>query len=102
MADEAPDDVMHSACDPELPDTGEVWGVVGSGWGCYVGRAQLESLVEPDGIADDSGRESVAFICVHEPILPTLPTLFVSTVYRYSSTDSSNFSRFIWQYLLLL
>ena len=28
MADEAPDDVMHSACDPELPDTGEVWGGV--------------------------------------------------------------------------
>ena len=29
MADEAPDDVMHSACNPKLPDAGEVWdGVV--------------------------------------------------------------------------
>jgi nitroreductase len=25
MADETPDDVMHSVCDPELPDAGEVW-----------------------------------------------------------------------------
>ncbi len=29
MADETPKDVMHSVCDPELPDAGEVWdGVV--------------------------------------------------------------------------
>jgi hypothetical protein len=29
MAEETPDDVMHSVCNPELPDTGEVWdGVV--------------------------------------------------------------------------
>jgi hypothetical protein len=28
MADETPDDVMHSACNPELPDAGEVWGGV--------------------------------------------------------------------------
>jgi hypothetical protein len=28
MADETPDDVMHSVCDPELPDAGEVWGGV--------------------------------------------------------------------------
>jgi hypothetical protein len=29
MADEMGDDVMHSVCDPELPDAGEVWnGVV--------------------------------------------------------------------------
>jgi hypothetical protein len=28
MDDEAPDDVMHSVCQPELPDAGEVWGVV--------------------------------------------------------------------------
>jgi len=26
MADETPDDAMHSVCDPELPDAGEVWG----------------------------------------------------------------------------
>ena len=29
MADETPDDVMHSVCDPQLPDAGDVWnGVV--------------------------------------------------------------------------
>jgi hypothetical protein len=37
MTDETPDDVMHSVCDPELPDAGEVWGGVveksGEWWG---------------------------------------------------------------------
>ena len=37
MADETPDDALHSVCDPELPDAGEVWdGVVGKSgewWG---------------------------------------------------------------------
>jgi len=28
IADETPDNVMHSVCDPELPDAGEVWGEV--------------------------------------------------------------------------
>jgi hypothetical protein len=28
MADETPDDVMHSVCQPELPDAREVWGGV--------------------------------------------------------------------------
>ena len=28
MAGEVPDDAMHSVCDPELPDAGEVWGGV--------------------------------------------------------------------------
>jgi hypothetical protein len=28
MADEAPEDVMHSVCQPELPDASEVWGGV--------------------------------------------------------------------------
>jgi hypothetical protein len=28
MADEAPDDVMHSVCDPQLPEPGQVWGGV--------------------------------------------------------------------------
>jgi hypothetical protein len=29
MEDEVPDDVIHSVCDPELPEAGEVWdGVV--------------------------------------------------------------------------
>jgi hypothetical protein len=30
MADETPDDVMHSVCDPELPDAGEAWSGVGN------------------------------------------------------------------------
>jgi hypothetical protein len=28
MADEVHEDAMHSVCDPELPDAGEVWGGV--------------------------------------------------------------------------
>ena len=28
MADETPGDVMHSVCDPELPESGEIWGGV--------------------------------------------------------------------------
>jgi hypothetical protein len=28
MEDETPDDVMHSVCDPELPEAGQVWGGV--------------------------------------------------------------------------
>jgi hypothetical protein len=32
--------------------------------------AQVETIVEPDGIGDDVGRESVAFIRIHSPILP--------------------------------
>ena len=28
MPDETPDDAMHSVCDPQLPDAGEVWGGV--------------------------------------------------------------------------
>jgi hypothetical protein len=31
--------------------------------------AKIESIVEPNGVTNDSWRESVAFICVHEPIL---------------------------------
>jgi hypothetical protein len=37
MDDKTPDDVLHSVCDPELPDAEEVWdGVVersGEWWG---------------------------------------------------------------------
>jgi hypothetical protein len=28
MESEVPEDAMHSVCDPELPDTGQVWGGV--------------------------------------------------------------------------
>ena len=32
---------------------------------------EIESVVEPDGVAGDRWRESVALVGVHEPILPT-------------------------------
>jgi hypothetical protein len=34
--------------------------------------AQVEAIVEPDRLADDIWRESVAFIGVHSPILAIL------------------------------
>ncbi|MEH6580291.1 MAG: hypothetical protein V7754_00035 [Halioglobus sp.] len=49
MTDEVQGGVIHNVCDPELPDAGEllgwgcceVWGVAGSGQGCYAGVADL-------------------------------------------------------------
>ena len=32
--------------------------------------AQIESIVEPDGVTDDIWRKSVTFVCVHGPSLP--------------------------------
>ena len=40
MADQTPDDVMHSACDPELPDAGEVWAGVVEKSGEWLGQAR--------------------------------------------------------------
>ena len=37
--------------------------------GCYIAVAQVEAVVEPDGVGNDIWRESVAFVCIHEPIL---------------------------------
>jgi len=34
----------------------------------YISVTQVETVVEPDWIADDIGRESVVFVCVHPPI----------------------------------
>jgi hypothetical protein len=31
---------------------------------------QIETLVKPDSVGDDVGRESVPFVCIHTPILP--------------------------------
>ena len=31
--------------------------------------AEIESVVEPDGIGNDIWREAVAFVCVHRPIV---------------------------------
>ena len=41
MADETPDDVMHSVCDPQLPEPGQVWGGVVDQVGQW-----LDSLME--------------------------------------------------------
>ena len=35
-----------------------------------IAMAEVETKIEPDSIGNDIGRESVAFVCVHEPILP--------------------------------
>jgi hypothetical protein len=34
--------------------------------------AEVESIVEPDGVGNDIRRESVALICSHRPILAIL------------------------------
>jgi hypothetical protein len=40
---------------------------------------EVESLVEPDGVADNIWRESVALVCIHRMILAVyLPVPFVS------------------------
>jgi hypothetical protein len=31
--------------------------------------AEIESVVEPDGVRNDIWRESVALICIHQPIV---------------------------------
>jgi len=40
MVGEVPDDTMHSACDPELPDAGDVWGSVVEKSGEWLERAR--------------------------------------------------------------
>jgi hypothetical protein len=37
--------------------------------GCYH-APEIESVAEPDGVADDIGGKSVSFVCVHVPSLP--------------------------------
>ena len=32
--------------------------------------AEIESIVEPDGVGNDIGRESVTLVSIHRPILP--------------------------------
>jgi hypothetical protein len=36
----------------------------------YISMAEIESIVEPDGIGNDIWRESVTFVCVHHRIIP--------------------------------
>jgi hypothetical protein len=35
----------------------------------YISMSEIESVVEPNCVADDVRREPVAFICIHWPIL---------------------------------
>ncbi len=36
--------------------------------------AQVEAIVQPNSVGDDAWRESVAFVCVHPPILANMAT----------------------------
>ena len=41
--------------------------------------AEIEAIVEPDGTGNDTGWESVTFICVHLPILSSSRSLLGNT-----------------------
>jgi hypothetical protein len=45
-----------------------------------ISMAQIESIVEPDGVADDIGRESVAFVGIHHQIPPIWPSKLGNTL----------------------
>ena len=53
--------------------------------------AEIEAIVEPDGIADDIGRESVAFVCVHPPILSISASLVGSNLMPVESENKIYF-----------
>jgi len=44
-----------------------------------VSVTEIEAIVEPDSVGNDIWWESVAFVCVHSPILPTSVSLLVNT-----------------------
>jgi hypothetical protein len=44
-----------------------------------IAMAEIESIAEPDCVADDIWRESVALVGIHQPILLILARLFIST-----------------------
>jgi len=46
---------------------------------------QIEAIVEPDGITDDVGWESVTFVCIHRLMLPVMATLLGSTLARLAA-----------------
>ena len=41
--------------------------------------AEVESVIEPDGVGDDIGWESVTLVCVHPAILPIHGSSLVGT-----------------------
>ena len=42
--------------------------------------AEVESVVQPNRVADDFRREPMAFVCVHPPILSISASLLASTI----------------------
>jgi hypothetical protein len=42
---------------------------------------EVEPVVEPDCVTNDIGRESVAFVCIHLPILSILESLLGNTLF---------------------
>jgi hypothetical protein len=42
LAEDVPDDAMHSVCDPELPEAREVWGEVVEKSGEWLDQARAE------------------------------------------------------------
>jgi site-specific recombinase XerD len=51
---------------------------------------EVESIIEPDGVADDIERESVSFVGIHRPILSNLTSLFVSTILDQLGTETQS------------
>ena len=43
---------------------------LGNGDNLYIAVTEIEAKAQSDCVTDDIGRESVAFVCVHERILP--------------------------------
>ena len=80
---------LQSTCinDSEL-DTPEAEGLPGYSYAAFgqeildIPVTQIEAIVEPDGITDDVGWESVTFVCIHRLMLPVMATLLGSTECR--------------------
>lgn len=41
---------------------------------------EVATIIEPDGLADNVSRESVALVCIHLPMLLNQTSLFVSAL----------------------
>ena len=67
----------------------------------YISVTQIESVVKPDSVGDDSGRESMSFVRIHRQVISfrrvnlAIPSIYVC---RYSLADSSNFGPLNCQY----
>jgi len=45
----------------------------------YISMTEIEAKIEPDSIGNDVWRKSVAFVCIHLPILSILESLLGNT-----------------------